>query len=198
MKWWEISIYVIYLSTIVSWSCPQPKLLYPCECNHLDISVITCGGNTEIDLSSIFLRLSLNIPRHVRHFGIFYLNNTAIRTLPPNVFHGITFRHLYFDGAIRLQYIHPNAFIGTESYIEFVNAWNTNLDSYRVPNENDAFGRLNNLYYLDIASKMYCPNEHLIKPCYCKIEKFMIGSHSISLRNSYSIYCDRNEPYFIK
>lgn len=198
LKWIVFWLCVYYFSINSCDGCPNPELLNPCKCERLDMSVIICGGNEEIDLSSIFRRLSTSLAEHMRHFGIFYLSNTAIKSLPGFVFHNITFRHIYFDGAFQLKYLDPNAFIGTHLQIEYVNAWNTHLEAYRVPNENDAFSRLIHLKYLDITNNMYCPDNFAIKPCYCKVEKSAVGSHFLSMRDSYSIHCDKKEPYFIK
>ncbi|XP_054166078.1 uncharacterized protein LOC128963591 [Oppia nitens] len=179
-------------------ACPDPELLSPCTCEQLDVTVIMCGGHQPIDLLSIFKRLGDSLAHHMRHFGIFYLSNTAIKWLPAFVFQNLTFRHMYFVGAFQLQYIDPNAFIGTHLHIEYVSAWNTDLNYYMIANENDAFSRLINLKYLDIVDNMYCPDQHIIDPCYCKVHRRAIGSHFLAMRDSYSIHCDNNKPYFVK
>lgn len=189
---------LLWLSPRLTCGCPAADLLLPCKCERLDTTVIICGGGDPIDLWSVFGRLSSSLAQHSRHYGIFYLSNTHIKSLPAFVFQNITFRHIYFDGAFQLRYLDPNAFVGTHLQIEYINAWNTNLESYRVPNENDAFSRLPNLKYLDISNHMHCPDDSTIKPCSCKVSKASVGSHFLAMRDSYSIHCDQNQPYFIR
>ena len=79
--------------------------------------MISCGGHNTIDLYGIFTNLSYKIPPSAKSFDIFYLNNTAIKIIPANVFNNITFKTIFFDGTIQLEYINPNAFIGTEDQV---------------------------------------------------------------------------------
>ena len=81
----------------------------------------------------------------------------------------VSFKHIYFEKCEQLQYLHPNAFSRMASVVEYFNAWETKLDSYRIPNDFDAITKLVNLKFLDIYQPSKCPPPQLIDPCYCKV-----------------------------
>ena len=98
--------------------CPPQEWLIDCHCQMKNnFRMISCGGHNTIDLYDIFNKLSYKIPPSAKSFDIFHLNNTAIKIISANVFNNITFKTVFFDGTIQLEYIDPNAFIGTENQV---------------------------------------------------------------------------------
>lgn len=76
-------------------SCPPSHLFAPCDCfvHEERARIMRCMGEYNIDLNSIFQRLSIYLPKPEKHFHMFYLNNTNISYLG-NVLHDITFEYI--------------------------------------------------------------------------------------------------------
>ena len=76
-------------------SCPPSHLFAPCDCFVYEerARIIRCMGEYNIDLNSIFQRLSIYLPKPEKHFHMLYLNNTNISYLG-NVLHDITFEYI--------------------------------------------------------------------------------------------------------
>lgn len=103
---------ITFSSAIVSGpnSCPPAHLFSPCDCfvHEENARIIRCTGEHNIDLNSIFQRLSIYLIKPEKHFHMFYLNNTNISYLG-NVFHDITFEYIckyffsYFNQTEKLK-----------------------------------------------------------------------------------------------
>lgn len=117
-------------------SCPKPELLKPCFCQmEKSLTNIKCTGNQEIDLKTLFHKLSDELEEKDKHFDIFFTNNTVIKELPENVFNDITFTSIHFQNASNLKYIHNNAFNASNSRINYFQSFETPLENY-LPNYN--------------------------------------------------------------
>lgn len=76
-------------------ACPPQHLFAPCECfiHGEGVRIVRCSGENNLDLNTIFQRLSIYLPKPDKQFHMFYLNNTNISYLG-NVLHDITFEYI--------------------------------------------------------------------------------------------------------
>ncbi|CAG2111607.1 unnamed protein product [Medioppia subpectinata] len=96
-------------------SCPEPSAIAPCTCFRevappVGFNVyIYCEGSDPLDLKAMFHRLS---PGTGRGYYRFRLTNTAIDTLPADLFGTIKFHEIEVIGAHSLQRVHSRALAG--------------------------------------------------------------------------------------
>ena len=92
---------------------PAFQVLKPCKFVKNE-QAIYCGGNTDIDLKSIFHNFSKQLSNNEKHFKTFYLNNTYIKALEENTFSEITFDEIDIKGCDNLMNIDRYAFSTTD------------------------------------------------------------------------------------
>lgn len=103
---------LINISLIKS-ECPKQELLSPCTCIlSWWEAYITCNG--DIDIKSVFLKLSQNLPDDKKQFRDLQISNTPIHELEANTFSQITFGYIAINNAKNLTAININAFNGTD------------------------------------------------------------------------------------
>nr|XP_027195565.1 uncharacterized protein LOC113790140 [Dermatophagoides pteronyssinus] len=188
-------------------SCPPSHLFAPCDCfvHEERARIMRCMGEYNIDLNSIFQRLSIYLPKPEKHFHMFYLNNTNISYLG-NVLHDITFEYIYFDGASALEFIDPNAFDITGPYVKEVRAFSTKLKQKSLE---DSLMGLSSLLHLTVSNVGKCPPEEVTRPCRCeyrmdnwqwvqaRFTRFVCGEESEEdLRMQYVLNANRTREQF--
>ncbi|CAG2177210.1 unnamed protein product, partial [Oppiella nova] len=105
----------------VSCNCTDPSAIFPCT--GCEQNIISCIGETFVDLDAIFTKLSKTLTPEQKHFKLFYFGNHNNTKLTANLFQDILFENIeFFDSA--LTEIHPDAFGQNYYYTKLFNFWN--------------------------------------------------------------------------
>lgn len=114
--------------------CPDvnPDTLSPCTCYVIPSTTgraIECSGDSNVNLTDIFGRLSRDLSGKDKHFQQFMLRNTRVVEFPENVFSDIQFVQIQVIRASSFRRIHERALIGTGSSLSSINFEDTPIDN---------------------------------------------------------------------